>query len=250
MPESTEHWKNESKDPCTMDLRVAMKQRIEKMLTTANLDRIAFISDAVRGKRTLDIGCVENDAEHHTREEWLHNHIVRAASSCVGIDILETEIGLLRSRGYNVRFHDITQSPLDATFEVIVSGEIVEHIGSIDGLLKNCRQCLEPGGRLILSTPYPWFIGVSFRHTFSNVYLPGSLEHVTWYDPANFAELAARHGYKFEMYAGIEPLPLKGSFKRTVFESFARAIRFGKVPLLTPLCGCRSILYVLQVPTV
>lgn len=233
-----------------MDLRQAMKLRLEKMLTTTRLDRISFITEAVRGKRTLDIGCVENDADHYTREEWLHNHILRAASGCLGIDILEGEIESLRAKNYNVRCHDITKAPLDEKFEVIVSGEIVEHIGNIDGLLKNCLQCLKPGGRLILSTPYPWFIGVSFRHTFAGMYLPGSLEHVTWYDPANFAELAARHGYEFEAYAGIEPLPLRGSFKRNTFEAFAGAIRRGKIPLLTPLSGCRSILYVLKSPLV
>lgn len=248
MPESTTHWKDESKDPCTIDLRMAMKRRLEAMLKTTTLDRIAFITDAVRGKRTLDIGCVENDAEHYTRDEWLHNHVVKSATDCLGIDILQAEIELLRSKGYNVLCHDITKAPLDAKFEVIVSGEIVEHIGNIDGLLANCRKCLEPGGRLILSTPYPWFIGVSFRHTFDGFYLPGSLEHVTWYDPANFAELATRYGYEFEMFAGIEPLPLRGGLKRNTFESFARAIRRGQVPLLAPLAGCRSILYVLKTP--
>lgn len=250
MSESPAHWKNESKDPCTIDLRVGMKRRLEKMLSTTTLDRIKFITEAVRGRRTLDIGCVENDADHHTREEWLHNHIVKSASQCLGIDILEAEIESLRGKGYDVRCHDITQQTLEEKFEVIVSGEIVEHIGNIDGLLKNCRRCLEPGGKLILSTPYPWFIGVSFRHTFSGMYLPGSLEHVTWYDPANFAELATRHGYEFEMYAGIEPLPLPGGFKRNAFEGFAGAIRRGRIPFLTPLSGCRSILYVLKSPVI
>jgi len=245
---SMTHWKEESKDPCIVPLREAMKKRLEGMLRTTTLDRIAFITEAVRGKRTLDIGCVENDADHYTREEWLHNHVLKSASACLGIDILEAEVESLKQKGYNVRFHDITKAPLEETFEVIVSGEIVEHIGNIDGLLSNCRRSLEPGGKLILSTPYPWFIGVSFRHTVSSMYFPGSLEHVTWYDPANFAELATRHGYVFESYAGIEPLPLRGSWKRNAFEAFAGSIRRGHIPFLTPLCGCRSILYILTVP--
>lgn len=244
-----DHWKQASKDPCTTELRVAMKQRLEEILHTTTLDRISYLRDMVRGKRVLDIGCVENDADHHTREEWLHNHLRDSASYILGIDILDREIETLRERGYNVKCHDITRAPLAEKFDIIICGEIVEHIGNIDGLLENCRQSLEPGGQLVFSTPYPWFIGVSFRHTVSGMYFPGSLEHVTWYDPANFAELSARHGYAFERFSGIEPLPLEWSFKRKLFEAFAKMIRKGSIPFLAPLSGCRSILYELRLST-
>jgi 2-polyprenyl-3-methyl-5-hydroxy-6-metoxy-1,4-benzoquinol methylase len=243
------HWRALAKDPNTLEVRVEMRERLRHQLQTTNLDRIAYLTEAVRGKNVLDIGCVENDADHSTRNEWLHNHLRRTSSVCLGIDILEGEIRSLKDKGYNVLCHDITKSALDKKFDVIISGEIVEHIGNIDGLLSNCRKCLVPGGRLLLSTPYPWFIGVSFRHTVAGADFPGSLEHVAWYDPANFAELASRHGYEFECYSGIMPLPLEWSWKRRIFEKFAGAVRKGDVPFFTPLSGCRSILYELRNPT-
>jgi len=242
----TEHWKNQAKDPCFPHLREDRKKFLEGIYKGAHLDRMEYIVESVRGKRVLDIGCVENDAEHHTREEWLHNHIVRASSECLGLDILDSEIKLLLEKGYHVKYHDITQSPVDQKFDIAVCGEIVEHIGNIEGLLQNCRKSLFPGGRLIFSTPYPWFIGVSARHTFAGLYFPGSLEHVTWYDPSNMAELAIRHGYTFEMFAGINPLPLSGGLGRTAFEWFAKQIRYSRVPGLDPLSGCRSLLYLMK----
>ena len=242
----TEHWKERAKDPCFPHLREDRKRFLKGIHKSAHLDRMSFLVEAVRGKRVLDIGCVENDADHHTREEWLHNHIVKASAECLGLDILESEVDSLKTKGYNVRYHDITQSPVEGTFDVAVCGEIVEHIGNIDGLLSNCRKSLVPGGQLIMSTPYPWFIGVTARHTLAGIYFPGSLEHVAWYDPSNIAELANRHGYLFEMFAGVNPLPLPGSLKRRAFEWFAKQIRYNRVPVLDPLTGCRSLLYVLK----
>jgi 2-polyprenyl-3-methyl-5-hydroxy-6-metoxy-1,4-benzoquinol methylase len=248
MNEMTEHWKNKSKYPDAIDSRIAMKRILEKIMKGASLDRIKYIKDVVKGRRTLDIGCVQHDASRQTKAEWLHDHIVNSASFCLGLDILESDIQSLRSKGYNVLCHDLTIAPVKEKFEVIVCGEIVEHIGNIDGLLQNCRQCLEPGGQLILSTPYPWFIGVSLRHMLAQGYLPGSLDHVAWYDPVNFSELAARHGYVLEMYAGIEPRPVVGGWKRNAFEAFCALVRKGSIPLIAPLSGCRSVLYVLKCP--
>jgi hypothetical protein len=49
-----------------------MKGILEKIMNGASLDRIKYIKDVVKGRRTLDIGCVEHDASHQTKAEWLH----------------------------------------------------------------------------------------------------------------------------------------------------------------------------------
>jgi len=131
-------------------------------------------------------------------------------------------------------------------FDVIVCGEIIEHIGNVDGLLANCRKCLVPRGSLILTTPYPWFLGTILRDTLSRAYLPGSVDHVAWYDPSNIAELAMRHRYELESFAGVIPLPQRGGLGRALFEGLISAIRKGWVPLVSPLVGCRSLIYVLK----
>jgi 2-polyprenyl-3-methyl-5-hydroxy-6-metoxy-1,4-benzoquinol methylase len=40
-----------------------------------------------------------------------------------------------------------------ATFEVVISFEVFEHMEDSDAFLAECRRVLRPGGRLILSTP-------------------------------------------------------------------------------------------------
>lgn len=240
-------WKDHLKDPNLVPVRQERRDTLKRVLLPSPVDRIVFIKRVVTGKRALDLGCVTHDANYEALGEWLHGHVAEAASYSLGLDILEADVEALRARGYNVRCHDVTRSPVLEKFDAIICGEVVEHIGNIDGLLANCRVCLEPGGQLILTTPYPWFLGATLRHTLAGLHFPGSVDHVAWYDPSNIAELATRHGYELESFAGVIPLPERGAGSgRTLFEAFMGAIRSGWVPFVSPLIGCRSLLYVLR----
>src|SRR5258707_1223705 len=149
-------WKEISKNPNLERIRLERRELINQVLRPFPVDRISFITDLVSGKRTLDIGFVAPDADYEALTDWLHGYVAKAASYCLGADILEADVELLRARGYNVRVHDITRSPLAETFDVIICGEIAEHIGNIDGLFANSLKCLSPGGQLVVTTPYPW----------------------------------------------------------------------------------------------
>lgn len=241
------NWKDESKNPLQVHLRKNRADFLEDICFSTDLNRIDYIIETCRGKRVLVVGCVENDADEFLRDGWLHAKIASVATHCLGLDVLPVEVATLLAKGYNMQCHDLTQSPIPTErFGVAICGEIVEHIGNIDGLLRNCRQMLIEGGRVIFTTPYPWFIGVTLRHTIAGRYLPGSLEHVAWYDQSNFAELATRHGYQLEAFAGIRPAYFEGGYKRRLFEGFAARVRRGQIPLIAPLAGCRSLLFVLR----
>ena len=241
------NWRKESKNPILPHLRQDRAAFLEDLCFSSDLDRLDYIIEACRSKRVLDVGCVENDADESSREDWLHAKIESVAAYCLGLDVLPDEISTLQGKGYNVQCHDLTQSPFPGKiFDLAICGEIVEHIGNIDGLLRNCSKMLRDGGMMILTTPYPWFIGTTLRHSIRGRYLPGSLEHVAWYDQSNFAELASRHGFQLDAFAGIRPAKLEGGFRRQVFEGFAASIRRGQIPFVAPLTGCRSLLYVLR----
>lgn len=237
---------NTSRDPNLEPIRRERRDLLNRVGRRSPVDRISFITSMVSGRRTLDIGCVEHDPSYQTQSDWLHAHVAKAASYCLGLDILEADVASLSARGYHVRCHDITRSPIAETFDVVICGEIAEHIGNVDGLLTNCRECLNPGGQLILTTPYPWFLGMTLRHTMAGLYFPGSVDHVAWYDPSQIAELATRHGYDLEAFAGVIPLPQSGGPARRVFEAVMLAARKGWLPFLSRLVGCRSVLYVLK----
>ena len=79
-----------------------------------------------------------------SRDRWLHRHLVDVADSCTGVDVLPDGVAQLREKGYDVTLHDVTVSPLeDAQFEVIVAGELIEHLGGpqalFDSVLRDAR---------------------------------------------------------------------------------------------------------------
>jgi hypothetical protein len=45
------------------------------------------------------------------KSSWLPEHLARSAQSILGLDILESEVGELRRRGYDVVSGDATTAP-------------------------------------------------------------------------------------------------------------------------------------------
>lgn len=45
----------------------------------------------------------------------------------------------------------------DSTFDVIVSGDVLEHVPDLDAALSEAARVLRPGGRLIATFPFHWY---------------------------------------------------------------------------------------------
>jgi SAM-dependent methyltransferase len=136
-------------------------------------------------------------------ERWLHGKLCEAAKKCVGVDVLTEELEQLRLRGYDVRNVDLTHGPLDETFDIIVMGEIIEHIEQPGRLLRNAAMMLEEGGLLVLTTPNPWYVNVIIKNLFDPPFTD-SVDHVGWYDASTLYEIGQRCGLQLYRYAGVQ----------------------------------------------
>lgn len=129
------------------------RQRMKRFIT----DRLAFIQDQCRGKRVLDVGCVNHSVEFVEHDDWLHGKIAAVASSVVGIDIEKEAVEELNRRGYTAIVANAEDFNLrdryPEGFEVVVAGEIIEHLVNPGLFLQNLRCHLAPGGKIILTTP-------------------------------------------------------------------------------------------------
>ncbi|MBP5787476.1 MAG: methyltransferase domain-containing protein [Kiritimatiellae bacterium] len=119
--------------------------------------RRPFLRERCRGKRVLDVGCIEHTLEKTSHPDWLHAHLKSTAKELVGVDY-EAEIAEeLNKRGYNVivanaQDFDIRDKYPEG-FDVVVAGEIIEHLTN-PGLFMDClAKHLAPGGEIILTTP-------------------------------------------------------------------------------------------------
>jgi 2-polyprenyl-3-methyl-5-hydroxy-6-metoxy-1,4-benzoquinol methylase len=157
-----------------------------------------FLSGYVKDKTVLDLGCVEHTASAEASDFWLHAHLVRTAKSVLGVDILEKDVQELRERGYNIVCADATADSLNQTFDVIVAGELIEHVLNPGGLLTNMLRHLNEDGRLIITTPHPFYLLNSLVPMFSKQSSFWHPDHVAWYEPYVLGGMLRKTGYELE----------------------------------------------------
>ena len=158
-------------------------------------DRITVLLDRCRGKRVLDIGCVAHDIARMSAPDWLHGRIAGVAQRCIGVDVLNEGVAEMNRLGYVAVAHDLTRGigPLDAElpFDVIVAGELIEHVGSVDMLFEVAAAALAPNGELIITSPNPWAPHRVRAGQLGNVW--ENVDHILFAFPSGIVELAQRH---------------------------------------------------------
>ena len=205
----------------------------------ATVDRIHRLRELCSGKKVLDIGCVAHYSDSASTDEWLHRHLAESAAECLGVDILVEDVRKLRDQGYNVIVHDVLQAPMTDTFDVIVCGEVIEHINRPGDLFASAAKMLRPEGRLLITTPNPWYIGYMAKALFPRKFLPVSADHVAWHDAATLTELAERHEFVLIGHQGIVNTHHL-TMRARLGVSFARAL---SLLGLSSELSCRSCLY-------
>lgn len=198
--------------------------------------REPFLVELARDKRVLDVGVVEHRLESHHRHRWLHALLVDAAATCTGVDVLEPEVAVLREKGFDVRVCDLTRDRLDETFELVVIGEVIEHVTDPGSLLTNAAAMLEPGGRLVFTTPNPYALHRAWRGLCNRP--AESADHVLLLAPTHVAELAERCGLELATWRGVRVRPT--NTRRGQVQAAVRALA---TRLLAPEVGCESIVY-------
>lgn len=164
-------------------------------------DRIeAVLARVNEGDKVLDIGCVRHSLDGQNWEspppgEFLHADLRRKAADVVGMDLVEDEVARMNAAGYDVRVGDAEQFEIDAEFDVIIAGELIEHLSNPGLFLDRCYEHLADDGRLILTTPNPR------RFHMLLWYLLGreqrvNREHTLWLDNYVIEELARRSGFE------------------------------------------------------
>jgi len=157
-----------------------------------------FLSQLVQSKTVLDVGCVDHSASVEREDHWLHKHLARSARSILGLDILESDAAELRRRGYEVVCGDAITVFLNRTFDVVVAGEIIEHIDNPAAFVSNMARHLNKQGRLVMTTPHSFFFLHILESIFSSPVRRWNSQHVAWYCPFTLENLLRRNGLEVE----------------------------------------------------
>ena len=197
-------WHGHAGDPNTGDVRLTRGEVLRRVRKPESIeDRAAHIIALAKDKKVLDCGIVEHTLAATESSNWLHGRIRSAARECLGVDILEDEVNALRAKGYNVRTLDVTRESLPETFDLIVSCEIIEHIDNLGLAFANFAKMLTPGERLVITTPYHWYLNCMLKNLRSSSQLSESVDHVAWHEPFTLYELSQRYGLRMDSYTGL-----------------------------------------------
>jgi 2-polyprenyl-6-hydroxyphenyl methylase/3-demethylubiquinone-9 3-methyltransferase len=107
--------------------------------------RASLIPRATRsGSVLVDIGCGAGVLAPHV-EHLGHRHL--------GVDVVPASARLARDRGIAVLLGDARCIPLsDGCADVVVAGEVLEHVPDLDRVVAEATRILRPGGTLVIDT--------------------------------------------------------------------------------------------------
>jgi ubiquinone/menaquinone biosynthesis C-methylase UbiE len=191
------------------------------MRVAGYLSRWDFILDHCVGRRVLHLGCVgETDVSPEVKIEAfrskrvLHPRLMEVAREVVGVDLDAKTIKLIRSKldTGNLVIGDVEHlenCAIDGTFDVIVCGDLVEHITNPGLMLEGMKRFMTPENSVIMSTPNQFSLLANIRFSLES-YREGA-EHVTVFSKLTLTHLLERHGYQLrELYTCYDRPPQTG----------------------------------------
>lgn len=149
------------------------------------------------GRSVLNVGAAGNAQYYmdHGHDGWLHARLAQVAAHLVGLDLDETEVGAANAMGFCVLPGNCEDAALDKRFDLIVLADVLEHVDNPTRALQNLMAHLNPGGKIVITTPNATFFGNvtnALLRRGPNIYW----DHVNLYAPENVQALCDRHGWR------------------------------------------------------
>ncbi len=193
------------------------------------IQRTDYIVDACAGRTVLHLGCADMPYTRVRLEDGtlLYALVGRVAARQYGLDLSTEGIEILRQAGYaDLAVSDVhhltVQNPLAGQrFDVILAGEIIEHLSNPGLFLESLKPLLRDSPtRLILTTINAY---CAYRFFYSLVMRDESVhpDHVCYYSRKTLTTLLARHGYDVQQVCFY---PIGREHKRYINQGRARLL--------------------------
>jgi 2-polyprenyl-3-methyl-5-hydroxy-6-metoxy-1,4-benzoquinol methylase len=175
--------------------------------------KIDWILPYVHNKEVLEIGSVGSDENPSANEYWLHRAIAKNAKSCLGIDNNKALVTKLSQENYNIIYADAQNFNLSQVFDIIVAGDVIEHLEDPKGFLQCAHNHLKDNGLLLITTCNPWFFLRFLRCLIKG---DGGVhaDHTMWFCTNTLTQMLRRNNFKVEKieFGSSEPIFYKFFF--------------------------------------
>jgi 2-polyprenyl-3-methyl-5-hydroxy-6-metoxy-1,4-benzoquinol methylase len=169
-------------------------------------------------ERVLDVGCSSG---------YLARRLVERGATVVGIDTDEAAADEARDVCEQVLVGDVETMELpfaDQSFDVVLCGDLIEHLRDPERFLTRVRPLIRPGGRLVLTTPNVanWALRLGllagrWRYTSRGIL---DRTHTHLFTKKTLEETLERAGYRIAEFELTAPVP---RFGRPAVERAAHA---------------------------
>ena len=158
----------------------------------------------------ISMGPADNEAPKEEQRMAIHYSIEDSITYQYSYDIdefmelVEEEVAKMSAEGFNVEVANAESFQLEDEFDIIVAGELIEHLSNPGKFLSNCYDHLSEDGIVIITTPNPRRL----QHLYW--YLSGNesrinTEHTMWFDNQVFDELVSRHNFRIRQFHYYSP---------------------------------------------
>ncbi|HKV53411.1 MAG TPA: glycosyltransferase [Candidatus Binataceae bacterium] len=144
-------------------------------------------------QRVLDVGCGSS-------------LIIQSLNNAVGMDFSMSKVRFLRRLDIPLLRGSAFALPFKgASFDCIISSQVIEHIPYDEVLFSEMYRVLRPGGRLIIGTPDYATLGWQIIEPLYGMFAPGGYrdEHITHYTRESLADILLRAGFAHEQTAYV-----------------------------------------------
>lgn len=168
-----------------------------------------YILQRCKGRRVLHLGCAAYPFTQSRLQQGslLHQKLSSVALSLVGVDASEEGIALVGKAIRDAELHVCSVYDMAALrtlpkFDVVLAGEIIEHLDKPGLMLKEAAHLLHDAGFVLATIPnafkYRNFFAAQQRLELVHE------EHVAWYSPMTARRLFAMSGYRGVSVSGYK----------------------------------------------
>lgn len=167
--------------------------------TQQTLPRQEWVLERVSGRSVLHVGFAGQSGRRAEPGSgtWFHERLDSRASELWGLDADAYAVQHFREMGVrNLVAADACDFDLNRRFDVVVAGELLEHVTDAGRFLDCAQRHLKPGGVLLVTTPYAFNLFALLRAWYRFPNTVSNDDHTCWYCPRTLEQLAAKTGYE------------------------------------------------------
>jgi SAM-dependent methyltransferase len=172
----------------------------------------SLLLETARDRRVLHLG-VTGDVSRPVADRvaqartGLHLALTQVAAQCVGVEINAAAVAAIAEAGIfsnclvaDVRTLERAAIPL-STIDLIIAGDIIEHLDDPGALLETAARVADPHTRLVITTPNAMSAAAVLQYACGRPLEGAEAQHVVSFNRYSLGNLLRQHGWLAETWA-------------------------------------------------